>query len=138
MFIEAAYPGSHGESAMKQCSMVKWEAFDECGVPNRTGIDREDITPSMYKRLIYLYVICEKHLWAPVNTELSTGKDTLRVSWKQPVERYVLIHENEETVIGTARPVDMVNMESTLLWQLSREMNVQSMRMQFNKVFEEG
>ena len=110
---------------------TNWDSFDS------SGVSLEGVPPCMIKRVLYVTTLCENHQWGPLDTVIR--KEIVSLSWPN---RRITIHTNGETDLetlydGVSRPVEMVNMESTLLWHLSREMNLATMKSQFCRLFED-
>lgn len=119
--------------------MDDWQRFDDSEILIPKEIFHLDLP--IIKRVLYVLHLCEKRSWTPFN--IVVHEKHVSVSWQVPVYREILIFYDcldEKVNVYTSydslnRTIEMSQLESSLVWHLSRELRLKRMKEQFCDLF---
>lgn len=124
--------------------MEDWTTFDitKVDIPiewpeeERTGLSSD-----LVKRVLFVLLLCDKRGWQSVLLETDLKKGSVTLTWDDPYRRELCLYEDgSNTLISgyepVSHPVEMTQLEETLIWHVSRQTSIINMRRQFYELLE--
>lgn len=125
--------------------MEDWCTFtidQHCSCPIEwPSTEREGLSASLIKRVLFVLVLCDNRGWSPVSIEANETKDCVTIMWQMPHRLQLRLCDNEHNYLSTGyepieRHFEMTQLDGALMRCVSRGSSLEKMRNQFCLLFE--